>query len=316
MRLFDLHIGWPRQYWVELATPRDPETAAAVASRRDRLAGYLGATAAALVVCEPPEGPGPGGGWDGLEAELARAEAEFAGRWLADPADRARHQAEPADGLTWAVAAVGGLGGLVTSGDDLARLPRLFDRGVRGFRLATATAQAGALVTADAALSPLGAELIRTLAAATGDGPARAIVDLADLPALAALEALDVLESTAGRVLPLFSRGDPMAVLGASGLGRLRALGGVAGFAVGAPWFTEAGALQAAIGAALEASGGPEGLGLGTDWLALAATLPELATADALLAWLAATFDAPTAAALASGSAWALVGRAIDAPSA
>lgn len=305
-RLFDLHSAWNRQYAVELVG-YDPTAAAALSAHRDRLAGYLGATAAALVFVEPVGEPTAAA----LERELARVEGEFCGRWLSTADDLARLGAEPADHLTWALVGVAGLGRLLSSAADLAQLDRLFERGVRVFRPAADDGSAGTLVEpADGTPSALGAALVAHLARVSQD-PGRPVLDLADLPGPAVTAWLDRIDAAGGRVLPLVSRGNPLASLSTGDRARIRARGGVVAVSPGGPWFATAEAVQGALTEAIATAGTAEGLGLGPDWLGRAATLPGLETADALATWLTGAFDAPTARALGSGSAWSLVRRAL-----
>jgi len=99
-------------------------------------------------------------------------------------------------------------------------------------------------------------------------------------------------------------------------LTRLRALGGVAGFSVGPPFFTRADQIKAAIEttASIPFRGrpGPEGIAIGTDFLGVDQTLTGLGTVAEVVAWLAESFDADTATALIQGNAWELLTRVVS----
>lgn len=296
IRWIDLHIPWMRQYVGETTDfdaadepPREP--------RLGQVEGYLGATSAAFVVCRrsAADWARRPDRWAALDTLIARVGAEFPGRLLVGPEDLARWQADP-DGLAWAVLCVESLGGLVRSLGDLDRLAVLDRRGVRVFGL-------GGECPAEAGAPPPHAILDRLESLAAGPGGPRPIVDLAALgPADMAL-ALDWFEQAPRRLLPLHSlasvrRGDEDAPTWAL-LGRLRALGGTIGVAIGPQFVDSAEALRDGIEAlaALPYPDGDalDGIAFASDFLGDDQVTPGLENAEAVAAWAMASFDPASA---------------------
>ena len=93
------------------------------------------ATRAAVLACyrRADDWAGQADPWAALGGLVTRIEAEFPGRLLIGPDDFDRWQ-DDRDGLTWGLIGVEGFDALVRSEDDLGRLPRLIDRGVRLFQ--------------------------------------------------------------------------------------------------------------------------------------------------------------------------------------
>ncbi|MCA1685390.1 MAG: membrane dipeptidase, partial [Planctomycetia bacterium] len=226
------------------------------------------------------------------------------------------------------VIGVEGFDALVRTPDDLDRLPGLFERGVRVFQpvyAATGVLAGSASDGDDRGLTDLGRAFLDVLSALGPDpsGP-RPLLDLAHLNPAAASDVLawfEADEARAGRLIPVYSHGalshegfrTPRAITAAN-LKRLRALGGVMGFCVGAAFYPTADALKAGIDAAagLPFRGRPgyEGIAIGTDFLGVEQTLPGLRNVDGVVAWLEATFDPGTARALVSENARALLALA------
>lgn len=292
MRLIDLDIEWSAQYAPDLAATREEPGAALAARRLDRLAGYLGATGAAVLVARAGEGG------RGLADQLARYEAEFAGRLLYGPDDVARWRDDP-EGMTWGVLAVAGA-------VPAAELGPLFDRGVRIFRPGPQDLEASTL------------ETLLSLAPGSGQAGPRPGLDLADLTVAAAAMALDWFGADVSRperVVPLWSqgaagnRGDATDEL----LRRLRALGGNIGLGVGSPWHEDAEGLKQAVERLSEwplaDRPGIEGLALATAFPARERMATGLESAEAILAWANAEFDPATAAQLVEGNGRRLLER-------
>jgi hypothetical protein len=122
-RLIDLRIDWLAQYRGETVGSGDPLPR----ERLARLDGYLGSTRAAFLIDDTPTTPAAV-----VDAWLARAQAEFPGRVLADPDDLARWQSEP-DSLCWAVLALGPGFAADPSQQTDDRLDTLISRGIRVF---------------------------------------------------------------------------------------------------------------------------------------------------------------------------------------
>jgi membrane dipeptidase len=329
MRLIDLHTDWLLQYAPE-TTVFDPALYPGVPRRLGQSEGYLEGTAAAVLSCYrvADDWVGQPDPWSALGALLARIEAEFSGRLLFGPADLARWRDDP-DGLCWGVIGIEGFDSVVRGPGDLDRLPRLFDRGVRLFQpvytadnLLAGSSAAGD----DRGLTDLGRAFLQALfdlgPAASGPRP---LLDLAHLNPSAAAEALEWFEADAARplrVIPVYSHGalshdgfcTPRAMT-SENLRRLRAIGGVIGFSVGPPFYSDTEALRAGIAAAaaipFRGRAGFEGIAIGTDFLGVDRVLQELGNAPAVVAWLAATFDPATAAALIHGNARSLLERAL-----
>jgi membrane dipeptidase len=319
MRLIDLHIDWLLQYAPE-TTVFDPALYTRVSARLGQAEGYLQGTWAAVLSCyrSADDWASQADPWAALGALLARIEAEFSGRLLIGPADVARWLDDP-EGLCWGLIGIEGFDALVRGPDDIDRLPRLFERGVRLFQPVYGASNALGGSSADGdnrGLTDLGRAFLQTLADLGGDGP-RPLLDLAHMNPTAAAEVLAWLEADAGRlqrVLPVYSHGalchegfsTPRA-LTRDNLKRLRALGGVVGFSVGPPFYAAPEPLRAGIesAAAIPFLGQPgfEGLAIGTDFLGVDQTLPGLGHVAEVVAWLSSSFGPAESAALIQGNA-------------
>ncbi len=328
-RLIDLHVDWPLQYAGE-TTLFEPALYPDVAERLPQAEGYLGATSAAVVACfrRAEDWAGQADPWRALGELLARIEAEFSGRMLVGRDDLARWEEDP-EGLTWAVVGVEGFDALIRSGDDLDRLPGLFERGVRVFQpiYGPESALGGSSAEGDdRGLAPLGRDFLEALSAvgSRGLGP-RPILDLAHLNPAAMSDALGWFEADADRprrVLPVYSHGAPVHPgferprgITRENLTRLRALGGVVGIGVSPPFFELPDQVKAAVESAAElpflGRPGVEGIAIGTDFLGVRKTLPGLGNAEEVVSWLGRTFDQAVAESLIRGNARKLIGRAI-----
>lgn len=303
-RLIDLHVDWPLQYVGE-TTQFDPADYPPIAARLGQVQGYLQATSAAVVACfrSAADWARRADPWAALGSLLARVEAEFPGRVLADPADHARWRAD-SEGLTWAVIGVEGFDALVRATADLDRLPALFARGVRVFQPVHGPSGllGGSTAEDDArGLTDLGRSFLARLEEmATPAGPCP-LLDLAHMNGRTIAEALDWLEADAGRarrLVPIFSHGglgdaSPRA-LRWEFVGRLRCLGGHIGLSVGPPHVTSTDELRAAIehAAALPFSGeaGHRGLAIGSNFLGLSAPVVGLEDAESVANWLMGAF--------------------------
>ena len=309
-RLIDLHSHWLLQYAAE-TTVYEPGLYDDARARLGQAEGYLQGAWAAVLSCSrhADDWARRADPWRALGDLIARVEAEFCGRLLMGPDDLARWRDDP-DGLCWGVLGVSGLDPLVRTEADLDRLPGIFARGVRVFPMV------------GAGDNDLGRAFLPALADLGADrNDPRPILDLAGLVPTATDAVLDWFEADAarpGRVLLVSSHGAPLAdrfTAARDSLRRFRALGGVVGFSVGATRYPTADALKADIedAAALPFQGQPgfDGLALGTEFLAIDRTLPGLGNAGAVAAWVASTFDPPTAAALIQHNAHALLSRAL-----
>ena len=327
MRLIDLHTDWLLQYAAE-TTLFDPALYPETPNRLGQAEGYLGSTWAAVLACyrRADDWARQADPWGALGALIARVEAEFCGRVLAGPEDHRRWRDDP-HGLTWAVIGVEGFDALVRTAGDLARLPGLFERGVRLFQPVysdTSALGGSAEPGDDRGLTPLGAEFLRALLdlASPAGGP-RPLLDLAHLNPTAAADVLAWFEADATRaerVLPVYSHGalqhdgcpGPRAIT-AENLRRLRALGGTIGFSVSPGFYDSADALRAGIEAAASlpflGRAGFEGIAIGTDFLGVDRDAPGLGTAAEVIAWAESTFEPATAAALLADNAGAVFTR-------
>ncbi len=327
-RLIDLHVDWPLQYAAE-TTLFEPTFYADLPDRLPQIEGYLGATSAAVVALfrRADDWARQSDPWRALGTLVTRVEAEFSGRLLLTSDDLARWRQEP-DSLTWAVVGVEGFDALVREPADLDRLPALFERGVRLFqpvsgpssRLGGSSAQGD-----DRGLTDLGRDFLRVLAelGTRPNGP-RPILDLAHMNPLAMADVLDWFEADSDRsrrLVPVASHGSPAheafdspRAISRQNLARLRAIGGGIGFGVTPRFFDTPARLRDAIRSAAEVPflgrAGFEGLAIGTDFLGVASTLPGLEDAEAVVSWLARSFDAETATALIRGNAQTLIERA------
>lgn len=329
MRLIDLHTDWLLQYSGE-TTVFDASLYPNVSDRLSQSLGYLQATSAAILSCfrRDTDWVSQADPWSALDALIVRIESEFPGRILRDPADLARWDDDPA-GLAWAMIGVEGFDYLIRSESNLARLNWLIRRGVRLFQpsytahgvLAGSSARGD-----DRGLTDLGRRFLESLAAlADPDQGPRPILDLAHLNPRSMADVLAWLESDPDRtrrLLPVYSHGglrrfdfDRPRALTVENLGRLRALGGTVGFGVTPPFLAELDQLRSSIEACAEipflGRPGFEGIAIGTDFLGVDATLPGLANADEVIAWVESTFPTEASSAILNGSARALIERAI-----
>ena len=328
MRLIDLHVDWLLQYAPETVV-FDPSLYQGVGGRLTQVEGYLQATRAAILACfrQADDWAGQADPWDALGQLITRLEAEFSGRLLIGPDDFDRWQ-DDRDGLAWGLIGVEGFDALIRSTDDLARLPRLFDRGVRLFQpVYNATSLLGGSSTLgdERGLTDLGRAFLDTLAGISpeGAGP-RPLLDLAHLNPSAMSDALAWFEADPARprrLIPVYSHGAPVhanyskpRALTIDNLARLRALGGFVGLGVSPPFFQSPEQVKAAIEVVashpFEGRIGFEGIAIGTDFLGVDRTLTGLGNADEVVAWVQSNFDRPTAKALIHDNARALIARA------
>jgi membrane dipeptidase len=331
MRLIDLHVDWLLQYAPE-TTVFDPALYPGVAERWGQLEGYLQATRAAVLACyrradDWAQQPDP---WAGLGGLITRIEAEFPGRLLIGPDDFDRWQ-DDRDGLTWGLIGVEGFDALVRSDDDLGRLPRLFERGVRLFQpVYGADNRLGGSSSPgdDRGLAGLGRRFLEALDAvgSGGLGP-RPLVDLAHMNASTMGDVLTWFESEpsrARRLLPVYSHGSPAhsgfespRAITLENLRRLRALGGHVGLGVSPPFFQSPAQVKEAVelvaSIPFEGREGPEGIAIGTDFMGVDRTLPGLGHAAEVVAWFLANFDRSTAKDLLHDNALNLMARATGA---
>lgn len=291
IRLIDLYCPWPLQYARE-STQYDPADYPEIDGRLGQIEGYLGGTAAAIVPLfrRDADWARQADPWATLAAMVARVEAEFCGRLLADAADAARWR-DDRDGLCWACLGLPAVAALFRSPADLGRIPALFERGVRVFQLA------GTPRPADdpEGLTDLQRGLIDgLLALAQPDRGPRPALDLAGLGSRAIEQALDWYEAEptrAARLVPLHTRGP----IDDSPRRRLRALGGLVGIGLGTPDAGSAEALAERINAiAAEAPASP-GIAIATGFLNLHQPLNGLGNAEAVAAWALRSFDRPLA---------------------
>ncbi|QDV32646.1 Zn-dependent dipeptidase, microsomal dipeptidase [Tautonia plasticadhaerens] len=314
-RLVDLAVEWLDQYAGE-STVFEGEARPGIRDRLGQVEGYLSATEIAVVWFGPEAGD-RANPWGTAGDRMARVEAEFSGRLLAGPEDFGRLDAEPEGGLTWAVAGLRGVTGLLRTEEDRPRLGGLLDRGVRAFRLEGRVERPPSAEDdrplRDEERSAIGA--LASLAVANLAGASSPMVDLAGLPPRASGEALAWIESTGAPLVPIVSlggsAGGTIAGLRPGDFDRLRSLGGVVGLGIGRAFHPDAEALGRAI-EAISARGGLDGVAIGTGYLGVEEPIAGLGTAGELLEWLAGRFDAVTAGGLASGAARAGIGRAVS----
>ena len=325
MRLIDLHVDWLLQYAQE-ATVFDPALNPDVIACQGQLEGYLQSTRAAILACyrEVGEWAKQGDPWAALSELITRIEAEFPGRLLIGPDDFDRWQSDR-DGLAWGMIGVEGFDPLIRKAEDLDRLPRLFERGVRLFQpIYGATSQLGgsSVIGDDRGLTELGRGFLEVL---TGKVPQpvgpRPIFDLAHMNPATMADVLSWLESHPSRLLPVYSHGAPVhsgfdrpRAITLDNLRRLRALGGYVGLSVSPPFFESTNQIQQAVEVVssipFEGREGPEGIAIGTDFMGVDQTLPGLGNATQVVAWVLANFDRPSAKALIHDNAMALMARA------
>jgi membrane dipeptidase len=329
MRLIDLHVDWLLQYAPE-STVFDPSLYPGVAGRWGQLDGYLQATRAAILACyrQAEEWAGRADLWAALGELITRIEAEFPGRLLIGPDDFDRWQVDR-DGLAWGMVGVEGFDALIGSVDDLARLPGLFERGIRLFQpIYGETSRLGGSSVAgdDRGLTDLGRAFLEVLAGLVPDptGP-RPLLDLAHMNPSTMSDVLGWFEadpSRAQRVLPVYSHGStvhpgfesPRAIT-LENLRRLRALGGHVGLGVSPPFFQASEQVKEAVeivaSIPFEGREGPEGIAIGTDFMGVDRTLPGLGNADEVVAWVQKNFDRPMAKDLLHDNALGLMARAM-----
>ena len=331
LRLIDLHTDWLLQYAPE-TTVFDPALYPSIPQRLGQAEGYLQTTWAAVLSCyqSANEWERQGEPWRALADLITRYEAEFCGRLLIGRGDLDRWLLDR-DGLAWGMIGVEGFDALVRSNDDLQHLPRLFERGVRLFQpvySATSVLAGSSAEGDDRGLSALGVSFLETLAAlAEPAGGPRPIVDLANLNPTSAGDILawfEADEARTDRLIPVYSHG----ALAHEGFAKPRAitlenllrpaqLGGVVGLGVTPPFYDSPAALKASIEAAarmpFRGQAGFEGIAIGTDFLGVDRTLPGLANAAEVVAWLESAFDAETALAIAQGNALRLLKRVLGA---
>ncbi len=294
LRLIDLHLDWLAQYAPETSLfPAGSHRT--VSTRLGQVEGYLGATSAAVVWASAD----PDRGWPALGDLIARVEAEFSGRLLTGPTDLARWADDP-DGLTWAVLGIAGIGPMLKADNDFERLNQLIARGVRVVRTAALGPETCEELVNSAVLERLAKETTVKVA-----------IDLGGLDAERASKAIEEFEKANDRQtgpVPMVSlTGIDSAALGASGLARVRALGGIIGLAIGPPFFASKDAIREAVAsiAALPFRGqtGPEGIALATNFLGMDRPIHGLEDAEDVVRWVRAEFDPPTARLLLAGNA-------------
>ena len=296
-RLADLSIDWLRQYAGETTLPDPSEGADAVRPRLGQLDGYLTTTAVALAWFGPSIGsvnPIAEAG-----ASMARIEAEFAGRLLVDRDDLARFDLEPADALTWAVAAIRHADALLAIDGGLSAVLRLVDRGVRALAFDhPATPDDRRIAAIDALIGHLRDE----------GGPAL-MLDLSGLTPDAAVATLDRIVSNSGIGLVPITRSETPPTEVAD---RVRRVGGLVGVPIVGGAAGGLGRLDASIRALVAGSlTGVDGLAIASGFLEhdLADDLPG--TAEAILGWLDDRFDPDSARRLAFGNVRNLIGQII-----
>ncbi len=325
MRLIDLHVDWLLQYAPE-SSVFPAEHYPGVSAQLGQAEAYLQSAHAAIVACyrSTEDWATRADPWAALGELIARVEAEFSGRLLIGPDDLDRWLDDP-DGLCWGVLGIEGFDSLIRTPADLAYLPRLFERGVRLFQpvYAPTSLLGGSSVPGDdRTLTGLGRDFLETLLAAVPEGPGpRPLLDLAHLNPATASDVLDWFEAGAGRarrLLPIYSHGAPARddfatprAITPDNLARLRALGGFVGLGVSPPFFRHPDQIRAAVEAVARipflGREGVDGIAIGTDFLGVSRTLPGLANAPEVLAWIGASFDIATASAIARDNALGLL---------
>ena len=260
MRLIDLHVDWLLQYVPETVV-FEPTLYPGAKDWIGQIDGYLQATRAAVLSCfrssedwEKQADP-----WAALIELITRIEAEFPGRLLIGPDDFDRWQ-DDREGLAWGLIGIEGFDALIRSADDLARLPRLFERGVRLFQpVYNSTSLLGGSSSPgdDRGLTDLGRGFLETLLSLGPDIGPRPIFDFAHLNQSAASDALHWFEADAlrpRRVLPVYSHGtlahasfNAPRAFAIENLVRLRALGGIFGLSVSPPFFQSSEQIKAVI---------------------------------------------------------------------
>ncbi len=325
LRLIDLHTDWILQYAPEM-TVFDASLYPGVPGRLPQSEGYLLGTSVAFLACfrKAEDWERQADPWCALSAILARLEAEFPGRILADRADWDRFGDDP-QGMSWGVLGIEGFDALIRSEADLARLPGLFRRGVRLFQptynasgLLAGSSQPGD----DRGLTDLGRAFLASLAE-LGNHPdqPRPLVDLAHLNPQAASDVLDWFEadeSRRSRLIPVYSHGAPRhdafaspRAISLDNLRRLRALGGTVGISVSPPFFETLDQVKRGIETVAEiplrGQAGYEGIAIGTDFLGVDQTIAGLENVPAVVSWVSSEFDARVASLLIEKNARTLI---------
>lgn len=312
-RLVDLHVAWLRQYAGETEL-FEPSVAERVRPGIGQVEGYLGGTGAAIVwisLDEVNRTRFPNAR-NALAEQIARIEAEFSGRLLANRDDHARWRMDDG-GLCWAVPGIQGLSALPDEGVGLAGLEPFVERGVRAFGWAANPRDS----VEDA--HPRLIRLCEWLADQGAVHGMRPLLDLSGADAAADL-VLSWLEANPGRVVPIISRAGlddlgPGGVVSIEGgrLARIAARGGVVGFVPSQPWFQTEQEMRTAIEHASQSlrsqAGGNETVGLASSYLDNEAVLPGLETVEALTNWAGQSFDEATGTALVAGSGRRLIAR-------
>ena len=331
MRLIDLHVDWLLQYAPETSV-FDSALYEGVAARTGQLDGYLQTARAAILALyrrgdDWATQPDP---WAALGSLMTRVEAEFPGRLLIGPDDFDRWRDDP-DGLTWGMVGVEGFDALIRSGEDLGRLPRLFERGVRLFQpIDGADNQlGGSAAFGDVrGLADLGRSFLEGLdrLGSIDSGP-RPLLDLAHMNPATMADVLGWFEADplrARRSILVYSHGTPAhpgfdspRAISLENLRRLRVLGGFVGIGVSPPFFEAAGEVKKAVDLVasipFEGREGGEGIAIGTDFMGVDRTIPGLGNAAEVVAWVQATFDRSMATRLLLDNGLALMARATGA---
>ena len=334
MRLIDLHSNWLLQYVPE-TTSFDPSLYPGLAGRTGQLQGYLQATKAAILSCyrEGDDWASQADPWAALGQLICRIEAEFPGRLLIGPDDFDRWQ-DDRDGLAWGLIGVEGFDALIRATADLARLPGLYERGVRLFQPIhdpTGVLGGSSAPGDERGLSDLGICFLETIEASAPAGPGpRPLIDLAQMNPSTMSDALAWFEADAERarrVVPIYSHGAPIhpgfetpRAITLDNVRRLRALGGTIGLGVSPPFFQSPAELKQAVELValqpFQGRAGSEGIAIGTDFMGVDQTLPGLGHAAEVVAWVQENFDRPIAKDLLQDNALGLIRRAtgVDRP--
>ena len=328
-RLIDLHTDWMLQYAPE-TTIFNPKLYPKVPGRLAQGEGYLQATGAAILSCyrNADDWASQVDPWAALGDLITRIEAEFSGRLLTSRDDFDRWK-DDRDGLAWGMIGVEGFDALIRSADDLKRLPRLFERGVRLFQPvynSTSLLAGSSVLGDDRGLTELGRSFLEALATlgTTRPGP-RPIVDLAHLNPRSAGDVLGWFEADPARldvVLIVYSHGglvhegySQSRAMTLENLVRLRTLGGFLGVGVTPPFYANSDEIRASIetAATIPFLGrvGYEGIGLGTDFLGVDQVMPGLKNATEVVAWAKFAFPSKVAQAILRGNAQSLIEQAI-----
>ena len=308
-RFIDLRIDWLAQYSPE-TNLFGPETTARAIGDLPRIEGYLGATSAAFLMLgrDREDWSRRPDSWSALADLIARSEAEFPGRVLRSREDYSHWQSEP-DGLTWIVMGVGGFGPLIRTRDDLKRLSRLFERGIRVFQPfsqeePTVLDDNGIFLHFLATLEELNP---------TEHGP-RPILDLAGMDTRKIKQTLAWFEEKdhrAGHILLSHSAGR----IDMESIARMRSLGGFTVLAASTRSFDSLAALRFAIElvASIPIPGitGYTKIGLASDAFGGGKGLDGIETVPDLGAWAMKTLEPSVASALLRDNATALIAQCV-----